>query len=550
MINEKELPEDYVKRMKDLLGKEYDDYIKTLKGTAYQGLRVNLLKLRPVKFMNLLDRTFKRIPWAYGGFYIDDSREFTKSPYYYAGLYYIQEPSAMASAALSLVEPGDKVLDLCAAPGGKTTQLAALMGGEGVLVSNDISSSRAKALLKNIELAGVRNCLVTCEEPAKLAEAYPDYFDKILIDAPCSGEGMFRKDRAVFNAYLNRGSEHFVPLQKKILEEASKMLRPGGAIIYSTCTYSVKEDEEVVLDFLKRHDDYFVDNLNEEEIFTDSELLKGSVRLLPHKLGGEGHFVARIIKNSELGFHNKTDKVDLDAVLADNPDKSILVGKAYAVRAIMLGRRESSWFENMRRVNKKTLPQVFKNFLRHIRKKWDYSRFHVNNEYIYYLPAGVILNKNIRYIRTGLLLGRVVGENTKSERFEPSQALAMSLKLNQWKNPVNLSINDSRVIKYLKGETIDIYEEDSFFEEDKYFLDMQDDYYNDEDYYDDEDEYDDEDYYDYDDEDEYGDDDEDFVELEKGDGYRLVCVENYPLGFAKQQGLRLKNKYYAGWRMN
>ena len=449
MLSEDKLPLEYKEAMKELLQDEYKDYIDSLSKPSISGMRVNTLKIKKEELLKLLNLNLREVKWADTGFYLDDDLRLSKSPYYYAGLYYMQEPSAMSPASLCEAKRGDKILDLCAAPGGKSTQIACKLEGEGLILSNDLSNSRAKALLKNIELSGIRNTVITCEEPQKLAGVYEEYFDKILVDAPCSGEGMFRRDIAVFNAYLKRGPENFAPIQASILDSAARMLKKGGYMIYSTCTYSKLEDEDTVLEFLKRHEDFEIGVLPVYEGFTPSKYVDGAVRLFPHKLEGEGHFVCKLVKKGE----SKEDESETKYSKAVKLPKSVL------------------------------------EFLKLTNISWDDKRFYINNEYVYYLPEGLILDKKLRYLRTGLLIGRM-----NNNRFEPSQAFAMSLKYEDWKNPVNLSIDDDRVTRYLKGETIDA-----------------DDI---------------------------------------GSGYRLLCVEKYPLGFVKQDAARLKNKYYKGWRMN
>ena len=449
MLSEDKLPLEYKEAMKELLQDEYKDYIDSLSKPSISGMRVNTLKIKKEELLKLLNLNLREVKWADTGFYLDDDLRLSKSPYYYAGLYYMQEPSAMSPASLCEAKRGDKILDLCAAPGGKSTQIACKLEGEGLILSNDLSNSRAKALLKNIELSGIRNTVITCEEPQKLAGVYEEYFDKILVDAPCSGEGMFRRDIAVFNAYLKRGPENFAPIQASILDSAARMLKKGGYMIYSTCTYSKLEDEDTVLEFLKRHEDFEIGVLPVYEGFTPSKYVDGAVRLFPHKLEGEGHFVCKLVKKGE----SKEEESETKYSKAVKLPKSVL------------------------------------EFLKLTNISWDDKRFYINNEYVYYLPEGLILDKKLRYLRTGLLIGRM-----NNNRFEPSQAFAMSLKYEDWKNPVNLSIDDDRVTRYLKGETIDA-----------------DDI---------------------------------------GSGYRLLCVEKYPLGFVKQDAARLKNKYYKGWRMN
>ena len=187
------LPKQFEDRMKRLLGDEYKAFLECYNKPYQGGLRVNTLKLSPEEFESLCPFSIKKIPWIYNGYYYESNEQPARHPYYNAGLYYIQEPSAMTPASLLPIEPGDMVLDLCAAPGGKSTELGARLKGEGMLVSNDISNSRAKALLKNIELFGIKNSLILSEPPDRLVGCFTEAFDKILVDAPCSGEGMFRK---------------------------------------------------------------------------------------------------------------------------------------------------------------------------------------------------------------------------------------------------------------------------------------------------------------------------------------------------------------------
>ena len=325
MIQEKDLPKSYVDAMKELLEGDYDAYIKSLDEKPYVGIRTNLLKLTKEKLKEILDRDFKEIPWVKEGFYFEEEKgvlttpslsniekinSISKNPYYFAGLYYIQEPSAMTPAMVAGIKPGDKVLDLCAAPGGKSTQAASYLQGEGLLVSNDFSASRVKALQKNIEVSGIDNVLITNEDPKNLSKVYIEYFDKIIVDAPCSGEGMFRRDSAVFRAYLGRGPEFFTGLQVSILNEAAKMLKPGGTLVYSTCTYSKVEDEGSLSEFLENHPDFKIDKINADFGFEESKILPGTIRLFPHKIKGEGHFVARLKKDDRAIEKNENKTKD------------------------------------------------------------------------------------------------------------------------------------------------------------------------------------------------------------------------------------------------
>ena len=451
MIELKDLPGKYIESMKELLGDEFNAYIESLGKKHVSGLRVNNLKISNEELLKLLDKKLRPVPWVTNGFYTNEDERLSKNPLYHAGLYYLQEPSAMTTASLSGVKPGDKVLDLCAAPGGKSTELAALLKGEGILYSNDVSSSRAKALLKNIELFGAGNAVISSEEAFKLETFYTDYFDKIIIDAPCSGEGMFRKDRAVLSAYEKRGSEYFAPIQKNILSRAANMLAVGGEIIYSTCTFSRVEDEDIIMDFLESNKDFELIDIPLKEGFTNSHILCGTVRLFPHKLEGEGHFIAKLKKT---GVRKEEEE---------------------------LKKRASSKQKNK-------LPKEAGEFLKNINREFEPDRIMLNKEYIYYLPENVKLHDKIHYLRTGLLLGRI-----NHSRFEPSQALAMNLKMEEWDNPLDLKLSDDRVLRYLKGESL---EESTSYK-----------------------------------------------------GYRLVCLEGYPLGFIKQDNFKCKNKYYLGWRI-
>ena len=325
-----ELPESFKKRIKEQLGEEYEAYLQSFQEKSRNGLRINTGKLTPEEFEKISPFSLQEVPWVPNGYIYEGERP-AVHPFYYAGLYYLQEPSAMTPASLLPIEPGDKVLDLCAAPGGKSTELAARLCGEGVLVSNDISNSRAKALLKNLELFGARNILVVSEAPNKLCEYFNGYFDKILVDAPCSGEGMFRKSPAIIKNWEQYGTEYYHKLQQEILPQAVAMLKPGGYLLYSTCTFSPEENEGSVQEILdafpqmklvsalpdagvssgtvngcakdvvaERRCDYAgFDCGHPEWIENGSTELKKTIRLWPHKIAGEGHFIALLRKDAD-----------------------------------------------------------------------------------------------------------------------------------------------------------------------------------------------------------------------------------------------------------
>jgi len=413
------LPEKFEKRMRELLGPEYDAFAKGYEEDHAAGLRVNTMKLTPEEFERIAPVSVQKIPWIANGFYYDaDAEQPAKHPYYFAGMYYIQEPSAMTPAAVLPVEPGDRVLDLCAAPGGKSTELAAKLNGKGVLVSNDISNSRAKALLKNLELFGTKNAVIISEPPAKLAERFAGYFDKILVDAPCSGEGMFRKSPAIMKNWEQYGVEYYQKLQREILPSAVKMLKPGGMLLYSTCTFSPEEDEDTLMFLLREYPELsMVESPLSYEGFGEGrpewvdgpEELKKAIRIWPHRMAGEGHFVALLQKSTD-------------------------------------GTGDSYRSERLRPAK---LSEEATEFFTHISMKLATERIVAREDKLYYLPEGLPELSGLRILRTGLLLGEM-----KKNRFEPSQALACALKANEYDNCYHLSANDGDVIRYLKCETI------------------------------------------------------------------------------------------------
>lgn len=401
-----QLPSSFLKNMQSLLGNEYDDYIDTFTRPRTYGLRVNTHKISVQDFLALSPFTLTPIPWTDNGFYYDGAVNPAKHPYYYAGLYYLQEPSAMFPAATLPVRPGDRVLDLCAAPGGKSTELAARLQGKGLLVSNDISASRCKPLLRNLERFGFTNTFVCSQSPQDLAERFPAYFDKILIDAPCSGEGMFRKDPSLINNWNADSNDTYSSLQKEIVHSALHMLKPGGDLLYSTCTFSPKENEEVIAYLLEQDPTLSLTTL-EQPGFENGIGLTECVRIYPHKVKGEGHFTALIHKEGTLSSSGSEQKVSLPAVL------------------------------------KESLPDM--------QFPLTDGSFETIKDKLYFIPNMEVQRKGLRFLRTGLYLG-----DCKKNRFEPSQALAMALSPDTFKTSVSFSSNDERVKKYLKGETISI----------------------------------------------------------------------------------------------
>ncbi len=476
----KALPDKFKERFRKMLGEEeLSRYEACLQSPMEHGLRVNTLRMSPEEFQRLSPWKLEPIPWCKSGFYLgEDAAENPPSrhPFYYAGAYYLQEPSAMLPAAALPIEPGDRVLDLCAAPGGKSTALAEKLEGTGFLLSNDISASRAKALIKNLELFGASNAVVTAETPKRLAEHFPDFFDKILIDAPCSGEGMFRKQAAMIHDWTEEKPKEYAALQREIVGHAIRMLRPGGMLLYSTCTYAPEEDEGTVSCLLNLpeagekqlglmkiplHDGFLPGNaswLSEEDraLLPEGTDLSDTVHLYPHRLRGEGHFAALFISRAE--------KTDTGADAA-----------------------------NKQSVKTAKLPAEYTEFEALIRKERPAGDVVFREGYLSLQPEVDRLESRLaglRVLRRGLYLGEI-----RKNRYEPSQALAMTLRAGEFANTLRLSAEDERVLRYLRGETLD-----------------------------------------------YGPE-------EAGDGWTLVTVEGLPLGFGKAKNGSLKNKLLPGWRM-
>lgn len=252
------LPQDFAERMKDMLKEDYDAFLKSYENEKYQALRVNPLKAKDAAVEEKAPFSLTKVPWAAHGFYYDSADQPGKHPYHEAGVYYIQEPSAMAPAEYLEAKPGERILDLCAAPGGKSTQIGAALNGEGLLISNEIHPARAKILSENIERMGIRNAIVTNETPEHLSEIFVEYFDRILVDAPCSGEGMFRKNEDAMTEWSKENVTLCAERQDGILSHAASMLRPGGRLVYSTCTFAPEENEGSISRFLEKHPEFSI----------------------------------------------------------------------------------------------------------------------------------------------------------------------------------------------------------------------------------------------------------------------------------------------------
>ena len=430
------LPEQFIKNMKEQLPQnEWEAFFAVYEKQPFKGVRLNPLKGGRDALKPLLPFLGSPVPWEENGFYVTEEKV-GASPFHAAGVFYSQEPSAMCAAPLLDMKEGDRVLDLCSAPGGKGTQLACKMNGKGIVVLNEPVSSRAKILSQNVERMGIKNAVVTNAYPEDLSVIFLGYFDEILVDAPCSGEGMFRKNA---EEALSEWSEENVALcaerQRKILDEATKMLRVGGRLVYSTCTFAPAEDEGQVCDYLKNH--------------PEMRLIKQE-KLYPHKVDGEGHFAALFEKIQKTGEWDTRLK-------AAKPWCSRDAEKAY------------------RDFEKKFFKQKFA------------TRLYEVNGILYELPEGVFDWKGLNVLRVGVRLGEV-----KNGRFEPSHSFALCVKKEECENVLDLPEKDIRIEKYLRGESI---EED-----------------------------------------------------EIGNGWCVVCVHGYPLGWGKAVNGTIKNHYPKGLR--
>lgn len=275
------LPAEFLTRMRGELGEEFSEFLKSYGNAPERGIRVNTLKISVEEFKKISPFLLEPVEWEKNGFYVT-CEGLGKTVYHAQGLYYVQEPSAMSAAPKLEVKGGERVLDLCSAPGGKGTQLAQAMHGKGIIFLNEINFSRAKILSSNVERLGIKNAVVTCATPEKLSAEFEEYFDKILVDAPCSGEGMFKKEEAAIPEWSLENVKKCAVRQSQILENAYAMLCGGGRMVYSTCTFAPEEDERQIEKFVAEHECVLLE----------------MKKLYPHKIRGEGHFYAVIEKTS------------------------------------------------------------------------------------------------------------------------------------------------------------------------------------------------------------------------------------------------------------
>lgn len=402
-----DLPLDFKERMKKMLNNEYEAFIDAFcNETNNTAIRVNKSKDKKgvvEKYFNLTDR----VEWCDSGFYADKSLISGKHPYHIAGLLYFQEPSAMAPVEALPVLEGDFILDLCAAPGGKTTQAAAKLNGTGIVVSNEIVEKRAKILAENVSRLGFKNVVVTNEAPQKLAEKYEEFFDKVIVDAPCSGEGMFRKEKQAIECWSIEHTKSCGTRQKAIIDSAMKCLAPGGYLVYSTCTFAIEENEDIARYIIEKYPYMKIENPEKLSVLSKGIDIEEVKRIYPHKQRGEGHFIAL--------FHDTREKKER----IDN-----IIKKSCTVK-------EYEEFE--------------KEFL-NINLDGEIINFGDN---IYMKPYGIDINK-IRTVLPGVYLGI-----RKKNRFEPSYNLCHALESDEIRNIINFSPEDEDLMKFIAGECIE-----------------------------------------------------------------------------------------------
>lgn len=475
------LPIEFEKKMKAFLGNEWDDFLYSYDNNRFQALRFNTLKVQSteerMRILKVLGiSSDKKVSWADEAYYFDENVRPGKHPYHEMGLYYIQEPSAMSAAALLAPKPGMRVLDLCAAPGGKSTQLATYLGDSGLLVSNEINTQRSRILSQNIERMGIKNAIVTNEDSFVLASHFPGFFNAIQVDAPCSGEGMFRKLPEAIEQWSMENVAICAARQKEILDNAVVMLKPGGVIVYSTCTFSKEENEDVIEYFLERHPDFTLEEME---------------RFWPHKVDGEGHFVAKLVRRgsvNELGAdydvcEDSCNKVEDTGLKVDRKTKKNKNSK----------NRKNETKPALTKENMKLLSEFLDETISEDVAAWiKNSRLVMFGEQLYRLPDMEVDIKGLKVQRAGLHIGEF-----KKQRFEPSHSLALALKLNDAKNLVKLTCDNPQTIGFFNGQSVVLSDEQT-------------------------------------------------AECKKG--WALVCVDGYTAGWGKVNGTQVKNHYPKGLR--
>ena len=417
------LPEAYIAQMKRLLGEAgFFAYEQSLSQPVTRALRVNLL-LRPDGSLPCpVEGVGEAVPWAKGCCFVEGDARPGLSPLHEGGLFYLQEPSALSAVSVLAPQPGERVLDLCAAPGGKSTQIAGLMQGRGLLVCNEPVPSRAQILSRNVERMGVRNAIVTSAMPAQLAPRFPAFFDRILVDAPCSGEGMFRRQPEARDEWSAGSPRGCADRQLEILEAAAKMLAPGGALVYSTCTFNDTENEGVLARFTAAHPEFALEAFELPGLPSGS---RGYVHLYPHEIRGEGHFVSLLRKAPDAPGAPENE---------EKPRRAVKPARGRGEQAKKAQQPAIAVPEDV------LAPGV------------SFDRLHAAGGSLWALPEGLSdLSRldGLRVLRTGLLLAHAEGR-----RAEPDHALAMALTPCEAARTAEL--DEAQALAYQAGETLEL----------------------------------------------------------------------------------------------
>lgn len=414
--------------MKALLGDDYKRFAAAYNASAYRGIRINTLKCGRENAPDFFD-ALKSSPFCPDGYYIESALEgIGNHPLHHAGAFYVQEPSATSAVTILDVKPGDRVLDLCAAPGGKSSQIAAALNGEGVLMANEYVLSRARILSQNLERMGVKNAVITSNRPDEicLQPQFEGYFNKVLVDAPCSGEGMFRKNPEAVKMWSEQAVKDCAKRQALILESAKRAVAPGGTLVYSTCTFSPEENEMQIDDFLKRNPDFeladcgvkfgsVIPNGRIKGVLADAEKMR---RVFPFD-GGEGHFAAKLIKKTDTG--------------------------GYAPGGALCARRGQEYKYNC-------TPQEEKLFLQFWQDNFTGAipgEIVVKRDRIYIPPRDMPDVSGLNVIRAGVSAARLC-----KNRAEPEHGIYMSCRAGDVKNRVELTADAPEAAAFLKGAEI------------------------------------------------------------------------------------------------
>jgi len=456
--NNKKLPIEFLKEMEDLLGPSYNDFLESYKNSKTSAIRINELKISKNDFEELdlfgIDYERDKVTWSEESYYIGPEQSPGRNPLHDAGAYYIQEPSAISVVGQTDIRSGDKVLDMCAAPGGKSTYIASKLGQSGLLVSNEINRQRITSLGDNLERFGARNTVIINEDSKNLLTFFKGFFDKIFIDAPCSGQGMFRKDDYAIEDWSQAKVMECTNIQKTLIRDGYQMLKEGGQLIYSTCTFTRRENEDIIEDFLNEHE--------------GASLISMS-RIWPHIDRGEGHFCARISKT----------------VKGDNDEDSYQFNTNSLKKSRKLKPKKILMSENLPKEFTEFIHKNLKGFMDEDFKSYE-DNIVVNRDMIYLSCINPNKLNGLRVLRNGILLGYL-----KKNRFEPSHSLAMALKRSDVKNSVNYAHDSEEICKYIEGQSI---------------------------------------------------------QTGQSRGWVLVCVEGCSVGWGKESGGVLKNKYPKGLR--